>query len=74
MKTKSIAELASYVGLFVATASPGDGETRYRFFTEDGNSYNSGPSDGIYTALGRREAVAFLAGYRIARELAASTL
>lgn len=74
MKDKPISELAAHVGLFVDTCSPGDGVTRYRFFTEDGNSYHSGPSDGIWTALGPKEARAFLAGYRIAKLAALATL
>lgn len=50
------------VGLYVATWSPGDGVTRYRFFTRAGNSY-FGPDNGIYTALGLKEAWTFVRGF-----------
>ena len=53
---------AERLGLFVRTWSPGDGITRYRFFTNAKNSYH-GPDNGIYTALGIKEAETFLAGY-----------
>uniref|UniRef100_A0A6H1ZZ97 Uncharacterized protein n=1 Tax=viral metagenome TaxID=1070528 RepID=A0A6H1ZZ97_9ZZZZ len=49
------------VGLWVDTYSPGDGITRYRFFKEAGNSY-FGPKNGIYTALGFKEARTFARG------------
>lgn len=48
--------------LWLATYSPGDGKTRYRFFTTPGNSY-FGPANGTYTALGASEASAFLSGW-----------
>lgn len=48
-------------GFYVATYSPGDGVTRYRFFTEPGNSY-FGPGSGVYTALGFKEADAYATG------------
>ena len=49
-------------GLYVSTWSPGDGVTRYRFFDKPGNGY-FGPGDGLFTALGRREAMGFVAGW-----------
>lgn len=49
-------------GLRVATHSPGDGVTRYRFFKSKKRvSYFT--HVGIYTALGLTEAEAWLAGY-----------
>jgi hypothetical protein len=57
------------VGLLVRTYSPGDGVTRYRFFRREdctdgiGQSY-FGPASGIYTALGLKEARAYLGGWR----------
>lgn len=57
---------ASALGLYVCTYSPGDGVTRYRFFQlENGERHSSyfGPENGIYTALGLKEANTFLAGY-----------
>jgi hypothetical protein len=48
-------------GLHVARWSPGDGVTRYRFFTKAGNSY-FGPDDGIFTALGIGEAMRYAKG------------
>ncbi len=53
-------------GIFVDTYSPGDGITRYRFFKNPGNDY-FGPDNGIYTALGRNEAVIFLTGWAMGR-------
>lgn len=55
-----VEETAKAEGLYVATWSPGDGVTRYRFF-EKPSDYHSG--DSIYTALGRKEALTFITGY-----------
>ncbi len=60
------AELQEYCevgGFHVATYSPGDGVTRYRFFTKDGNDY-FGPDEGDWTALGLKEAWAYARGRR----------
>ena len=60
-----ISKLAA--GLIVRTWSPGDGVTRYRFFSKpeaDGQSY-FGPANGVYTALGLKEAWAFVAGAKV---------
>lgn len=61
-----VKQAAQELGLFCATYSPGDGYTRYRFFRREGldkgQSY-FGPASGIYTALGRGEAMTWLAGY-----------
>lgn len=54
-------EAALKRGLHVSTYSPGDGVTRYRFFDKPGNSY-FGPDNGIYTALGLKEAWAYVYG------------
>ena len=54
------------LGLFVAEWSPGDGVTRYRFFDRQGNSY-FGPDNGIYTALGLKEANTWLTGFAAGR-------
>lgn len=62
-----IATAAANVGLHVSTWSPGDGITRYRFFTGEGNNY-FGPGDGIHTALGRKDALLWLSGYRTGRQ------
>jgi len=51
--------------LYVGTYSPGDGITRYRFFKSPGGRpvpYFS--QDGLYTALGLKQAEAWLSGYR----------
>jgi len=54
------------IRLFVRTWSPGDGVTRYRFFkmSESNPSVQNydGPHNGIYTALGIKEAETFLSG------------
>ena len=52
--------------LWVATWSPGDGMTRYRFFDKPGNSY-FGPGSGIYTAAGIAEAETFVTGWVLGR-------
>jgi hypothetical protein len=51
---------ASRVGLFIDSYSPGDGVTRYRFFLQP-TDYFAG--DGIYTALGKKEAETFVNGF-----------
>lgn len=58
--------LLDFTNLAVGTWAPGDGKTRYRFFkrTDAASSaadYHEG--DGLYTALGRSEAVTYLRGY-----------
>ena len=47
-------------GLSLFTYSPGDGKTRYRF--SNGTSYFQ--DDGIFTALGLKEANCYWNGYR----------
>jgi hypothetical protein len=57
--------LRSYLppGYSVHTWSPGDGVTRYRFFRNaPKNQTYFGPDNGIYTALGIREAETYAAG------------
>lgn len=50
-------------GYSVATWSPGDGATRYRFFKNaPKNQTYFGPDNGIFTALGYKEAAAFALG------------
>jgi hypothetical protein len=50
-------------GYSVKTWSPGDGVTRYRFFRNapQGQTY-FGPDNGIFTALGIKEAETYAAG------------
>ena len=67
-RLEMLQEEAKVAGLYVCTYSPGDGLTRYRFFDKPGNSY-FGPANGIYTALGLKEAQTYLAGYARARSL-----
>ena len=61
----SMEQAAHSVGLVFGTWAPGDGQTRYRFFVRKGSErhgdYNQG--DGIYTALGRKDAMAFISAY-----------
>lgn len=57
-------EVAKSVGLHIDTWAPGDGVTRYRFFTKP-SDYFAG--DGLYTALGLKEAWCFLRGYVAAK-------
>ena len=61
----SLKREAARLNLYVGTYSPGDGLTRYRFFRSRGGkpiSYFS--QDGVYTALGIKEAETWLSGYR----------
>jgi hypothetical protein len=61
----SLRREAARNNLYVGTYSPGDGLTRYRFFRSRGGkpiSYFS--QDGVYTALGIKEAETWLSGYR----------
>jgi hypothetical protein len=53
---------AARCNLHIRTYSPGDGVTRYRFFTDPANSY-FGPSIGIGTVLGFKAAETFVNGY-----------
>ncbi len=55
---------AGLVGLYVTTWAPGDGLTRYRFHTKPAD-YSDGSA--IYTANGRKEAIAFIKSYGIGR-------
>ena len=61
---KQIKSTSAMFDLLCCTHSPGDGTTRYKFFENpvDGQTY-WGPGTGIYTALGSREAWAWLMGY-----------
>jgi hypothetical protein len=47
-------------GYSISTWSPGDGVTRYRFFDDGTRSYFGG--NGIYTALGFKQAAIFALG------------
>jgi len=59
---------ASLVGLTVTTWAPGDGVTRYRFFKAGGSRYADYHQGGaLYTALGRKEAIAFIKSYGVGR-------
>lgn len=60
-RLEELQEYAKEHKLYVATYSPGDGTTRYRFFDKPGNSY-FGPASGIYTALGIKDAWNYLYG------------
>lgn len=74
MSRKSeLRDTALEAGLILREYSPGDGVTRYRFFSHDeitrlgtrpSQQTYFGPASGIYTALGIKEAETFLAGYR----------
>ncbi|KKM00094.1 hypothetical protein LCGC14_1807920 [marine sediment metagenome] len=63
-RKEQLQEQAKAGGLIVREWSPGDGVTRYRFFhdTEERQTY-FGPKNGLFTALGIREAESFL-GFR----------
>jgi hypothetical protein len=55
---------AKNLGLYAAAYSPGDGVTRYRFFRKPNGYFQA---DGIYTALGKKDALIFLAGFNMKR-------
>lgn len=59
-----LSEVAEDNGLHIRTYSPGDGITRYRFFTNPENGY-FGPDNGIYTALGLAEARTFVRAWQL---------
>mgnify|MGYP001579055081 CR=1 FL=1 len=66
-KGSEVEQEAGACGYVVRTWSPGDGATRYRFFEKRGLAKNQsyfGPANGLYTALGRKEALTFLRGCR----------
>ena len=63
-------EALQWLGFHVGTWSPGDGMTRYRFFTTPSDYF--GPADGIYTALGFKEAETFARGLAQGFEMAKS--
>lgn len=60
---KALRTIANSLGLEVFTYAPGDGVARYRFFLkgEDASMYSS--SNELFTALGPKEARAFLCGF-----------
>lgn len=63
---KDVHELACLLDVCVRDYSPGDGVTRYRFFTclqPDANQDYFGPHSGDYTSFGAAEAMAFLQGF-----------
>ena len=66
-RRQHLESICGHAGLFIHTWSPGDGITRYRFFTEPGQSYY-GPKDGIYTALGIKEACNFAMAYKMGKQ------
>lgn len=54
---------ANQFGLHVETWSPGDGVTRYRFFSEPADYFGGSDNIKLYTALGIKEASTWLLGY-----------
>ena len=64
---KLFRRLLAASGLHLATYSPCDGMTRYRFFQHDQRFEYFASSSELFTALGRKEAITFLRGYRAAQ-------
>lgn len=60
--------LVNHAALGLATYSPGDGLTRYRFFPSGSPSDYFGAAE-LYTALGVKEALTFVRGYIAGREV-----
>ncbi len=61
-----LSRVAEDNGLYIRTWSPGDGVTRYRFFTDSANGY-FGPDNGVYTALGLAEARTFVRAWQLSK-------
>ena len=59
-KRAALIKRAEEAGLTVNTWAPGDGIVRYRFHREEKGYFED---DGIYTALGSKEAGVWLLGY-----------
>ena len=64
----TIERTAQTLGLFVSAWGPGDGVTRYKFHIDVKGFFES---DGVFTALGKREALVFLRGVEIGKLLEA---
>jgi hypothetical protein len=63
-RLEDLQDYAKTVRLTVATYSPGDGLTRYRFFDKPGPGQTYfGPASGIHTALGLKKAWDFVYSY-----------
>ena len=63
-RTDTLKARAASCGLLLCTYSPGDGVTRY---APEGQCY-FGPDNGIYTALGYKEADTWLSGCAFGRD------
>jgi hypothetical protein len=65
-RLEELEEYAKSIGLLVKTYSPGDGQTRYRFFEKKrvpaDQSY-FGPASGMSTVLGLKKAWDFVYAY-----------
>lgn len=61
-KLNTLEQAAAAVGLYITTWAPGDGKTRYRFHRKPAD-YHDGT--GIYTAVGRADALNFIKAYGI---------
>lgn len=59
VKLRELQVACEKAGFYVDTYSPGDGVTRYRFSSKPAGYF---ASNGDYTALGMREAVAYARG------------
>lgn len=66
-RRQELQEQAERYGLFFREYSPGDGVTRYRFFrhatSDSARQTYFGPDNGIHTALGLKDAEAFVDGF-----------
>ena len=67
-RLEELQDYAKSVGLKVASYSPGDGVTRYRFFDKPGPGQTYfGPASGIATELGLKNAWNFVYSYGAGR-------
>jgi len=70
MTLKEMQLAVNKVGWSVDTWSPGDGITRYGFFDKVDQDYVG--DSKLYTALGKKEAIAFLTGLILGASLKTS--
>ena len=65
LATANLKENARLAGLKVGTYSPGDGITRYRFYTADTLNADYFADSGLVTVLGRKNAQLFIFAFAL---------
>lgn len=69
---RDVYDRAEELGVHMATYSPGDGVTRYRFFTEDSHFFPNTDRIVLATVLGAGQARVWLSGYAAAKGVLSS--